>query len=280
MTAIVPARNVDYSNIEEVCGYRLLLCKLYECEGGFNLPAKRTPVTREVIRQALIWVKEVKSLINLIIDGGATSESSILAAIPSLLSGYDMMYRIANGGPCYEYLREVKLKTVGLWLKGDKSISNTDVTLLLLSEADRDIRTLEKRYADYSLCEMSSWVDDLMRNGTFTNVSLSETYHRLSYLLSANLFTFLGSKEQTKAKLAWARAHLLTDDEIEELDTATLWAYAQFIDAMPFTTMAQYERNSAMYKHLLSKIALRSDTHPYAARAIQLTLNRYEALSA
>ncbi|MCM1296092.1 MAG: hypothetical protein NC311_11170 [Muribaculaceae bacterium] len=203
-----------------------------------------------------------------------------LKDIPRLLSGYDMMHRIAHGFPCHDYLREVKCKTADRWLKGDKSISRTDVVLLLLSETDRDIRTLEKRYAEYSIKVMSSWVDELIKYGTFTDTPLSETYHRLSYLLGTNLFVYLGSKEEAKAKSQWVKSHLLTETQLDELDTATLWDYAHFIDSIPFRTHTQYERNSALYKHILSKIALRHDTHPYAAKAIELALARYEALSA
>ncbi len=293
------ADTVDYSDIDEVCAYQLMLCKIFESEGGFNLPAASTPITREIGRQSLTWLREVKSIISSIIaapivrpiphsfpSSPKTTSARApllipdLCDIPRLLRAYDVFYRIGHGIPCYDYLREIKLKAADRWLRGDKSISRTDVVLLLLSETGRDIRTLEKRYADYSISVMTEWIDELARHGKFTGISLSETYKRLAYLLDADLFVRFGNKAQTTVKAQWAKNHILSEEQVDGLDTNTLWDYAAFVDSIPFNSSQEYERQDSLYQQLLSKIASRPDLHPYCARAVEIGLARRAALLA
>lgn len=278
MIEIIPANSLDYSNVDEVCSYRSLLCKIYECEGGFNFPAKNTPVTQKISRQSLVWLCEVRILIESILKG--TSTSANLGDIPGLLQSYDFFYRIGHGSPCFDYLREVKVKIADRWVKGDKSISQTDIVLLLLSEVDRNIRDIEERYAKYAISVMSSWVDELIKYGEFKDTPLSETYRRLSYLLNADLFAYLSRKDEVNAKSQWVSTYTLTEEQIDALDSSTLWAYADFIESIPFVSQKEFERNDATYMQILSKIATRPDTHPYLAKSIELTLARRASLIA
>lgn len=275
---IPQAVDVDFTNVDEVCAYRSLLCKIYECAGGFNLPAKSTPVTQEIKRQSLVWLREVKILIDSILRGTAVFAN--LGNIPRLLQSYDFFYRIGNGAPCYDYLREVKLRTVERLIKGDKSISQTDVALLLLSEIDRNVRDIEERYVKFALSVMSSWIENLTKCGKFQDISLVEAYKRLSYLLDADLSAFLGRKDEAKIKAQWVGNYILSDGQIEVADTETLWAYSDFIDSIPFSSQKEFERNNSMYMHILSVLALRPDIHPYLVKAIELTFKRRESLIA
>ncbi|MCM1490522.1 MAG: hypothetical protein NC095_06830 [Muribaculum sp.] len=303
-TDIIPANSIDYQNVREVCAYRLLLCKIYECEGGLNLPPKSTPLTREISRQAKIWLLEVKSLMeniltspltksipnseripnsSFLIPNSISSDKSIpnssflipnLYSIPDLLDGYDMLHRIARGVACHDFIREVRLRTADRWLKGDKSISSTEVAIMLITETNRDIRTLEERYAKYSMGVMASWVDRLLRNGKFSDIPLSESYMILSLLLDTNLSAFTGSRDQLKIKCRWIDSHFLDEQQIDTLDIRTLWAYSHFLNSIPFSSQQEYERNNSLYMDVLSKIAMHPDTHPYAAMAIRLTFSR------
>lgn len=275
---IIPANSLDYGNVDEVCAYRSLLCKIYECEGGFNLPAKNTPVTRAISRQCLVWLCEVRILIESILKG--TSTSANLGDIPGLLQSYDFFYRIGHGSPCFDYLREVKIKTADRWVKGDKSISQTDIVLLLLSEVDLNIRDVEERYAKYAINVMSTWVDELIKYSEFKDTPLSETYRRLSYLLNADLFAYMSRKDESKAKASWGSKFTLTEEQIDTLDSRALWAYADFIESIPFASQMEFEHNDSTYMRILSKIATRPDTHPYLAKAIELTLARRASLIA
>lgn len=278
MTDIIPANSIDYRKVNEVCAYRSLLCKIYECEGGFNIPAKSTPTTREISRQSLVWLREVKSFIESILRGSTTYAN--LGDIPRLLQSYDFFYRIGHGKPCYDYMREVKLGTADRWAKGDRSISQTGVALLLLSEIDRNTRGIEERYVRFAINEMSSWIDELIKYGKFMDASSAETYRRLSYLLNADLFVYLNRKDEAKAKTQWISTHTLTEEQIEAADTDTLWAYADFIASIPFISQAGFERNDSIYVQILSTISSRHDTHPYFVKAIELTQARRAALIA
>lgn len=278
MTEIIPANNIDYRNVDEVCSYQSLLCKIYECEGGFDIPAKSTPATRDISRQCIGWLREVKIIIESILSG--TASCADLGDIPRLLQSYDFLYRIGNGTPCYDYIRKVKLRTADLWVKGDKSISQTYVVLLLLSEIDRNIGGVEERYAKYAINIMFSWVDELVEYGEFKDISMAETYRRLSYLLNADLFAYMSREDEAKVKTQWVSAHTLTGVQIDALDTDTLWAYADFVESMPFSSQKELERNNTMYKHILAILALRRDIHPYMIKAIEFTFKRREAMIA
>ncbi|MCM1451601.1 MAG: hypothetical protein NC102_05045 [Clostridium sp.] len=270
MTVIIPAEGIDYNNVDEVCAYQSLLCEIYECEDGFNFRAKDTPTIREISHQCLSWLSEVRILIESILRG--TSSSSNLGDIPRLLQSYGLFYHIGHGVSCFDFLREVKLKTADRWAKGDKSISQTDVALLLLSETDRNIHNLEERYAKYAIKAMSSWLDELTKYGDFKNIPKSETYRRLSYLLNADLSTYLSKKDEAKTKAQWVSSYTMAEEQIDSADTDILWAYADFIASIPFANTKEYERNDSMWAQILAKIASRPDTHPYFVKAIELTM--------
>ncbi len=58
---IPTAFGIDYGNVDEVCGYQLLLCKIFERVGGFNHPQVSNATIREVQREGRIWLSEVRS---------------------------------------------------------------------------------------------------------------------------------------------------------------------------------------------------------------------------
>ncbi|MCM1137464.1 MAG: hypothetical protein NC453_02645 [Muribaculum sp.] len=284
-TSIIPADSIDYRDVEEICAYQQLICKIYECEGGFNLPPTVTPTTLEVSRQAKIWLLKVKSLIENILNAPSynptlrnVASTPNLSYIPQLLSGYGLLYYIAYSMHCSDYIRSVKLRTFDLWQRGTKSISPTDAILLLLSVADRDIATLKTRYADFVVGTILSWINELVKNGSFQNTSLSETYKRLTYLLNADLHPYMSDREENRTKARWISTHLLTDQEADRLDTPTLRAYAAFIDAIPFNGRRKRDLNQSIFTHLLTILASRRDTHPLLTQAIHLTLHRLSTL--
>lgn len=295
ITAIPSASDIDYRNADEVCGYQLLLCKIFERAGGFDLPLKTNATIREVQRQGALWLREVKPLIADILSApisgkpapvcslSAPVEGKIeaqpasritLSAIPVLLDSYDLLYRVCNGCPCYDYLREVKLKTVNRWLKGDKSISDTDVVLLLLSETDRDIRSLEKRYTDYAFSILGKWIDELTKYGRFINTPLTEAYKRLVYLLNDDLFAYLGRKDkQDTAKVAWTNTYVLQDHT--SLDTRTLLRYIGFLLTANICGYYANEPQDELYCRLWTDYIARPDVHPFFRQALSLDLAKF-----
>jgi len=276
---IIPATDIDYTDVDAICGYQLLLCKIFEREGGFGFPAVTNATIREVQNQGKVWLKEVKFLIAYILSSpvkAQTAPNVTLAAIPDLLDSYDFFYRICNGAPCFDYLREVKLKTADRWLKGDKAISDTDVALLLLSETDRDISTLEKRFYSYAISVMGKWIEELTENGRFINARVPEAYKRLAYLLRRDLFVYLTGKEQPKIKARWIKEYQLTDDRLDLLATKDLCSYITFTNAMSYMGNPVFEDHIARYVHLLYKLVSRPDIHPYYRQGIEIDLEHYK----
>ncbi len=268
---IPDARTIDYTNVDEICGYQLLLCKIFEREGGFDLPRKTNAAIIGVQAQGQIWLKHVKTIIDSLQSSAVTSSAITLASIPRLLASYDMFYRICNGSPCFDYLRDVKLKTADKWLKGNKTISNTDVILLLLSEADRDIRTLDKRFYTYAISAVGEWIEELSCNGKFIDTQLPEAYRRLAYLLRQDLFVYLDSKEQPKIKARWIKEYTLSDAQLGDLATSDLWSYLAFANTAS-NLRSNMSDNKLSYEQIITKLASRPDIHPYYRQGIQLDL--------
>lgn len=201
------AISIDYTDLNAICRYQQQLCTLYGQCGGFQSPAPSGRAIRSLLAEGSIWLDNVRSLIS----GILRSESSplTLAAIPDLLDSYDLLHRICNGQPCYDYLRQVRLTAVQQWLKGDRSISQTDVVLMIAREADRDIRHLEPRYSHYLFQVLQQWIDELNRYGRFRSLPIREAARRLRYLLDHDLFAYLGSRQQA-IKHRWLTTALPT----------------------------------------------------------------------
>lgn len=295
-TVIPLAADIDYTNVDAICGYQMLLCKIFEGAGGFVHPAVTNATIHAVRQQGLLWLKDVRTLIADILSAPVCGKSALvgmesaefeaqsapcitLAAIPDLLDSYDLLYRVCNGDPCYDYLREVKLKTVNRWLRGDKAISDIDVALLLLSETDRDIRSLEKRYTDYAFSILGKWIDELTRYGRFINTPLAEAYKRLVYLLNDDLFAYLGRKDkQEAAKTAWAKAYIVEDPRT--LDTPALRAYIPFARTLAHLRRTPFEDSEAEYETLAAELASRPDLHPFYRQILRLSIDTRKCLLA
>lgn len=264
---MISAADIDYSNIQEICGYQLLMCKIYEREGGLYYPARRNSTIREVEAQGKIWLENVKGIFDDIVSGKSTTFT--LAAIPKLLNAYDFYYSICNGESANDYIRGIRLKTAGLWAKGDKSITETDLVLELLKEVKRDNRTLDSKYSMFALGVLGDWVKELVSYGEFRNIPKAEAYARLNYMIDDDLFAFLGSKEQPSAKSRWISTYTLSETELDALDAETLWAYIGFAQsALLFNR--KFDEFENQYVRWLSKLAATENNHPFLSQAIKI----------
>jgi len=272
--AIPKAVDIDYSNAGEVCGYQLLLCKIFEKAGGFSYPLVSNQTIREVRNEGRIWLNKVKTVIDYILESPIPRSSDVrmltLKEIPDLLSSYDFFYRVCNGSPVFDFLREARLKAVDRWLKGDKSITQTDIVLLILCEADRDIKTLDSRYSRYGCSVMEAWIDELCRYGRFRGITLPEVYGRLCYLLKNNLVAYLGGKKQDEIKARWADTYKL--DDLSAIDTTTLWKYIVFARMASFRGYLPCEDSDVQYIRLYTELDSREDLDPYFHEALKIDL--------
>jgi len=269
---VIPANKINYTNVDEICGYQLLLCKMFEKAGGFELQFRTNCTVREVQTQGLVWLKIVRNLIEKILKASDSTGGLTLNAIPRLLGAYDFFHRVCNGVPEFDYIRKVRLKSADLWVKGNKSISQTNVVLGILHEADRDNRTLEDRYSLFAFSIMGEWIDELTGYGKFHDIGLYEAYDRLAYLLKNDLFVYLDSKEQAKIKAQWAKAYILADEQLDTLSTKDLWSYIGFAQTVSSCRRLPLKDVDAEYVQLFTKLASRPDLHPFYREAIDIDL--------
>lgn len=259
------AKTIDYTDYKEVCGYQMLICKMLELAGGLSNQGRSNAEARAIRSEGDVWLRNVRKVISDILIGN----TSRLEAIPDLLSSYDFLIRICTGSPSYGYLRDIRLKTVDKWLKGDRSISETDIVLMLLSEVYRDNLTLDSRYSNFSLSVMDDWIRELTIYGTFRNTQATDAYNRLNRLLQADLSAYFCGSEQTTIKSGWISAYSLSDQEIDGLNTQALQSYIGFTCTSSRIRHATQTELQAQHTHLLSKLSTRPDLHPYYREAIE-----------
>ncbi len=278
------AATLDYSDVEEICGYQLLLCKLYEQAGGFDYDHKRTPWIVELREQARIWLCHVRPLIDSRLNHIADN------AIPRLLSSYDLLYRVCNGAPDFDYIRKARLRLADRWAKGDKSITATEVVLELLKEVNRDNVTLDRRYSMFAISTRGKWIRQFQRcqcppipkstnppipNPPIPNLPIHQLYSRLACIIRDDLSVYLGTGDQHRYKREWINAYTLTDDEIDGLDTPALRSYIGFAQSAAYYLRLPLDDIDAQYVRLLTKLSLRPDIHPYCRAALELDLEKF-----
>ena len=179
---IVSANDINYGNADEICGYQMLLSKMFEHAGGFDIPRKTNAISREIQSQGLIWLRNVKMIMKGILSSSNTTKLT-LKAMPRLIESYDFLYRICNGTRCLDYIREVRFKTIDSFAKGNKDISQTAVILMLNEEISRNITSTPQRYFDYIGRITAKWVNELIDSGKLSDMSIEDVYLTLGFLL-------------------------------------------------------------------------------------------------
>lgn len=274
---IPSAKDIDYGNADEICGYRMLLGKIYESSGGFAVDSALTKEIITVRREGLAWLKNVRKVIDKVLEspvGSMASQGVALGDIPRILASYDFLHRVCHGAPCFAFIRETALKVADRRAKGDKSISMTWVALMLLKEIDRDIRSLPKRYIDFSMSVLSGWIDDLMLYGRLRNMPLEEAYPVLGYILWQNLSAFDVKKDD---KIRWIETYSLSDTALDRLDVRTLWTYMDFDQrASSFMGKIPIEQDER-YARFIQKISAHQSTNKFTKELIKLELAKYRA---
>lgn len=265
------AGDIDYADTEAVGGYGLLLCKAFEQCGGLSYPSVMNRDLHIMISEGRIWLREVKSLIGAILSTPADIRRARpgLSAIPALLDVYDLVHRLCEGVPCKDFIRQSRIKTAELWLKGDNTIGRTDVVIMLLDAAGRDSRSLDRRYVDFSLSVMGEWIERLNLYGRFRDCSFDEACRRLTCLVGNDLSAFTGVSEQMRCKARWVKA--CTRSDITALDTKTLRSYIALQQSAVQHGLCQSEIDEASLLKLLAEYSTRPDLHPLTLKALSIS---------
>ena len=269
---IVSANDINYGNADEICGYQMLLSKMFEHAGGFDIPRKTNAISREIQSQGLIWLRNVKMIMKGILSSSNTTKLT-LKAMPRLIESYYFLYRICNGTRCLDYIREVRFKTIDSFAKGNKDISQTAVILMLNEEISRNITSTPQRYFDYIGRITAKWVNELIDSGKLSDMSIEDVYLTLGFLLEQDLSAYGITKED---KFKWIERYSLSVDEIDALDMTTLRSYMSFAQCAMHARYASMEEGDHLYSLYISKIASRPDTNKFVREAIRMELANYE----
>lgn len=272
---IPEARLINYTDVDEICGYQQLLCRKFEQSGGFAYPYKANAAIRQVQSQGLVWLKKVRGVIDGIIDGSDRSGLT-LGAVPRMLNSYDFLYRVCNGRPVSDYTRKVRLRSVDRWLKGDDSLSETDAVIGLLLESERDGMALDDRYMVYAYSVMDKWISELTAE-RFSGLPFQEAYARLTYLLRSDLFAYFGTATQPEIKAKWVRANTLSDSQLDLLSPMELMSYISFTQTVAYLGTQTPEEQDELYVSLHSRLASHSGLHPFYRQSIEIDLANYLA---
>ncbi len=270
------AVTLDYTNVDEICGYQLLLCKLYERAGGFSYQHKTTPEIAEIRKQGSIWLRHVRPLLNYIGDNGDNDENVEnaipLSAIPDLLESYIILHLICRSWNDIDFYRKVRLATVSRWVSGDKSITGTGIVTLLWPLVESNPLAVERRYIDFCTRSLQQWIKQLSAYGTFTDITPVETYRRLKYIISHDLYAYIpgGKLAEDAGKVEWAAAHEVTP--FHDLDTPTLLAYLSFAT---IATLRGYFKGPDTLSRLHHELVRRPDLHPYYRIALEMELAKF-----
>ena len=270
---IPSAKDIDYTSVDEICGYQMLLCKLFEKAGGFGIGFASSKEIAMVRREGMTWLQNVEEAIKRILYSPGTNDKVVkrltLGAIPRILTSYDFFYRVCHSGPCFTFVRDTALKVADNWVHGDKSISTACVTLLLLKEIERDILAIPQRYIDFSMRVLDSWIKELRSFGRLQNLSSADSYSVMSFLLLCDLFAFGVSRAE---RIQWIETYTLSVGEIDKLDAMTLWAYMDYDQKSSIFSGESITIQDERYVRLISKIAAHPESNRFSREAIELHL--------
>ncbi len=267
MTLLPLARTIDYGDADEIRGYQLLACKIYEREGGLSCPSA-------VRREGREWLAGVRGAVDAMLGRDARGRQGAVpppSSLPKLLESYDLFHRVCLGTPDRLYVSGARLAAAGRYAAGHREVGATGIALMLLEET-RCGTALERRFADYASQTVGGWVDELRFGGRLCGVPPAEAFARLRYLAGADLAAYLGPRGQAAEKRRWVAANMVAD--LGALDTPTLGEYSRFLLAASAHGLLPGigPGEDSLRATLLRALASRPDLHPFSRRAIGLDL--------
>lgn len=256
------ASAINYADAEEVLAYAHLLTVRYSS----RLAEKQGHNTFGIIREGRNWLREVERM----------SSTYPIAVMHDICLTYRRIHRL-----CWKTDAPDKLITewcqrlFGSLVKGDPSVSRSNVVMLMQEIISSNPRSFKPEYLRWYMDVTGRWVNDLLKEGTFKNESLCATFSRLTILLREDLYPCFGKEEDT-IKIQWIGSHLTID--ASEMDLPTLLSYRCFLAAAsPYLSTEEQcrEQCSLLDREVLTQLALHPDLHPLSRTAYTEELTLY-----
>jgi len=267
-SGIPGAAGIDYSDPVEICAYHHLLRMCLQCKGGLNFTERITPMLRSLMAEGRIWLKEVRLILCDFLNDNGSKASPLphcsLGDISDMITAYGFIHRICLGAPPEEFMKSLRLQTVGRWLAGDRTISVTKIAILIHDQITENPRSIDGRYHRFFFYTTGKWVGELMRHGRFHDIPLAEAYLRLRHLLASDLYAFMDRNEEQRAKREWTVNHLIKDPSA--YDTPTLMA------AITFTDTAASRGYLLSNPTLITELLTRPDLHTFHRQAYRMSI--------
>lgn len=258
--AIPDCRQVNFSDIDEICGFAHLLMAEFQEAGAFDFvnPVNSRELT--LLRRAgEEWIKQVERL---------------LPTLPScnrleILTYYKAIYIPACSSQApFSYIAPWILKAFDERIKGDQSIAST----LLFPFVDEAILKGERSFLERPLKWRSLMLDHWFKLALSPSFMKSPDAERIgiaTQLLLADMFMFVS--DQTTWKKRLVRQILPLFDRIDELSTTVLMSLLPFLGAMRPEIMPQSVADSHAQR-IRRVLVRRTDLSRFHREAFEIEL--------
>lgn len=204
---------------EEIKSHAHLLTMRYQKAGGLHLDGHVPSGEERMLRH------EIKSYLPIMLERIENGSAKDVFELKDL---YEMSSSMAGVRLSSDFVPRQFVRAVGLWLKGDKSISEEELMLMLRPVIQRDIRAVDDRYSSWYFDLEERWLDELEYSRGFESVSFSQSMQRFSLLLREDLWMYY-SDNADRVKQRWVKNHI--DADIAKMPLDSLHAYRGFLFA-------------------------------------------------
>lgn len=186
--------------------------------------------------------------------------------IPALLGCYDLLYMVGyRCMPTGDFSNRCKRRVVDAWMRGDKTVEESDVFGLIAFDGCKS----GSEYASLYHSIKDRWLDTLSKYDSFPGVSTKEIYERLALIMRENLDSRFGADSVAK-KRKWYETNRVSD--LSALTTPILSTYRRFVTSL-YPDVLTHREQLSLDSLILKELSSRPNLEPYLREAYRLTLD-------
>lgn len=204
---------------EEIKSHAHLLTMRYQKAGGLNIDG-HVPSGEERMLQ-----KEIRSYLPIMLD---RIENGTAKDIYELNGLYDMSSRISGLKTSSDFASRQFVRAVSLWLKGDKSITEEELMLILRPVLMKDMGAVDDKYSSWYFDLEERWLNELEYSCGFGSASFCQCMQRFSLLLREDLWVYYPDNADN-VKQRWVKNNVNAD--VADMPLDSLYAYRGFLFA-------------------------------------------------